>query len=77
MIKKKLCYVCGAKITVKKDLVYLVREREVPVSEVFVRTPAVYDAMDCPHCGCQQLLATRLPKLDFTVVTEVQNDDED
>ena len=76
MRKKKICFVCGEHIAIKKDLVYLVREREVPVSEMFVRCPVVYDAMDCPHCGCQQLLAARLPKLDVTVIEEVgENDD--
>ena len=70
MKKKRKCYVCGAGIALRKELVYRVREAILPLAEAFTRTPAVFDAMDCPVWGCQQVLATRMPKLDFTVIDE-------
>jgi Zn finger protein HypA/HybF involved in hydrogenase expression len=66
MKKKRKCYVCGAKLTVRKESVYTVCERKT-VIEAMTEKPTTFDVMDCPQCGCQQLLASRMPRFDFIV----------
>lgn len=66
MKKKRKCYVCGAKLTIKKEYVYTVHENKTML-QAMTEKPSCFDVMDCPQCGCQQLLASRLPRLDFIV----------
>ena len=66
MKKKRKCYVCGAKLNIKKELVYTVCE-DKSVLQAMTEKPYCFDVMDCPQCGCQQLLASRMPRLDFIV----------
>ena len=66
MKKKRKCYVCGAKLTVRKESVYTVTEQKTLIDSM-TKSPTTFDVMDCPQCGCQQLLASRLPRLDFIV----------
>ena len=73
MKKKRKCYVCGAKLTVRKENVYTVCERKT-VIEAMTEKPTTFDVMDCPQCGCQQLLASRMPRLEFEVVDERKQD---
>ena len=66
MKKKRKCYVCGAKLTIKKEHVYTAHENKTML-QAMTEKPSCFDVMDCPQCGCQQLLASRLPRLDFIV----------
>ena len=47
------CNVCGKWFTPVKDNTYLVSDHV---------TKSVYDALDCPRCGCQHQLKLRMPK---------------
>ena len=69
MKKKRRCYVCGAKLNIKKELVYTVRDNK-SMLQAMTEKPSCFDVMDCPQCGCQQLLASRMPRIEFEVVDE-------
>ena len=51
---KKKCDICGNGINLKKKDIYLVNKSFFP--------PLIYDAIDCPFCGCQTLLKIRYSK---------------
>lgn len=51
------CKVCGKKIKLNKDYTYMVRVTEEVFS--FFKSPRVFDAIDCPKCGTQNLLCVR------------------
>lgn len=36
--------------------------------------PSCYDAIDCPHCGCQKLLQVRLRPMLMELEEEEEND---
>lgn len=60
------CNICRTKIKVTKENVYTAREKvETGVSAAFKSNlePTLWDAVDCPNCGCQTLIKTRLRKL--------------
>ena len=67
---KTKCSVCGKRFMPDKEFVYLASEG-VSVVDAFTRVKRVYDATDCPRCGCQQLLKIRVPKIE-----ERKNEDE-
>ena len=51
------CTICGKRFSVKKEFVYKV---VINQNEMFKFTGGViFDAMDCPKCGCQHLLKER------------------
>lgn len=54
------CSVCGKRFDIKKENTYTV---DMTIDNVFsaLTKQAVYDAIDCPKCGCQQLLKERKP----------------
>lgn len=53
-MKKIKCDVCKHKFLPTKEKLYEAREFDSP----FTR-PTLYDAMDCPVCGCQNILQVR------------------
>ena len=60
---KTKCSVCGKRFMPDKESVYLASEG-ISVVDVFTKVKRVYDATDCPRCGCQQLLNIRVPKIE-------------
>lgn len=46
------CTVCRKRFSLRKENVYLVQEESVIFDKY-------RDAIDCPKCGCQNILATR------------------
>lgn len=52
------CKVCGEEFRPHKDQRYTVVRS--PGLGVFMATPPLCDAMDCPHCGCQIILGNRM-----------------
>ena len=60
MRKKIKCVVCGGKFAIIKEKVYTVLEA-VNLATVMTQGNKAYDAIDCPHCGCQKILAVRMP----------------
>lgn len=59
---KQFCKVCGTRFEITKENMYLARE---PSGLSNYADPAkIYEAIDCPTCGCQRLLGIRLPKVE-------------
>lgn len=64
-IKKITCKVCGKSVYPKSE--YVVKDRTVSGGIAATLSgnydePKIYDAMDCPECGCQMVLKERLRK---------------
>lgn len=75
LTKKKTCGVCGYRITPTKEEIYVAEEPRAFV-EALTTPPTRFNAMDCPRCGCQIMLAVRddrinIPKRDSTNESEV------
>lgn len=55
------CCVCGRDFPLVREGQYVARN-ETPAgltALVGVIEPTLYDAIDCPHCGCQNILQPR------------------
>lgn len=59
---KLKCKVCGKRFMPCKGRTYLVQEKLTGLAALSA-TEKVYDAVDCPRCGCQHLMGTRVPNL--------------
>ena len=53
------CSVCGRRFEIRKENTYRAFK---PGGITFVRS--VFDAVDCPHCGCQHLLNIREERME-------------
>ena len=51
------CTICGKRFSVKKKYVYNVVFKQYEV--LSFTGDVIFDAMDCPNCGCQHLLKER------------------
>lgn len=58
MRHKKKCKQCGYKFYLEKDNLCLVKER-LSVTENLTKSPYIYEAFDCPVCGCQNIVGIR------------------
>ena len=58
------CGVCDHEFTPKKENKYTV------VQKVLFRVDALYDAFDCPECGCQILASERFERVPTKVSTD-------
>lgn len=60
----KKCNVCSRHFLIKKTEVYQVQDLPPCTGIGFIMPPksTTLDAIDCPYCSCQQVLAARLPK---------------
>lgn len=56
-IKEKKCKVCGHTLDVRKENTYVTMVRNM------VTGAENWDAVDCPYCGCQNLLGRRWMKV--------------
>lgn len=61
MIKKVKCHICNYKFHIEKSKVVKVIENKGLSS--IATGASVYNAIDCPNCGCQKILWTRLPEI--------------
>ena len=57
----KTCKVCGNKFTLDTNLHYIARDNVKTGMTAFVggSEGALYDAFDCPYCGCQNVMQER------------------
>jgi len=55
---KKKCDICGNGINLKKKNIYSVYK------SIFPQPVLIYDAINCPFCGCQTLLKVRYQKVE-------------
>lgn len=57
---KTKCRVCGKRLMPTKETVYFVSPK-LSVAEVLTKKQTIYEACDCPRCGCQAVLGIREP----------------
>lgn len=70
------CKVCGKKLNLKAENRYEIRE--VPKGlRMLVEDAKVYEAFDCPKCGCQNIVNVRKEIIFKDIESEVQNADSD
>lgn len=60
MKTKIKCSVCRSRFHAKKE--YMIEKMFTGLASLGA-SDMVYDAMDCPECGCQIVLAERKPKI--------------
>ena len=82
------CKVCGCKFNPVKQSHYIVRDNEKVSSLATVFScdaePMLYDAFDCPQCGCQVVAQprkrkcrTRFSEQQVSLGSNWEDDDED
>lgn len=59
-MKKIKCEICGYKFLAKKENVY--RTQEESVVGNLLANRYIWDTIDCPECGVQNILRIRTPK---------------
>lgn len=57
------CSICKKRFHIEMFNVYQVNETVANIVGKYLPTDRVYDAIDCPSCGCQHLLKVRLPEV--------------
>ena len=72
--RKQTCGVCGYRITPKKEEICVAEEPRAFV-DALTKPPTRFNAIDCPRCGCQIMLAVRAPRIDLPAITEQHNAD--
>lgn len=72
------CKVCGATLIPMIDDHYVARDNEKQGISTVISCdePKLYDAFDCPECGCQVIAQERKRKL-FSILRETPDDEED
>lgn len=73
--KKKTCGVCGYRVTLTKEEIYIAEEPR-GFTECLTKPPTRFNAIDCPRCGCQIALAIRVPRVDLSPIAERDDADE-
>lgn len=66
------CSICGKRFVPRKENVYQVSESANVLAKL-VTPDAIYDAIDCPRCGCQKKLAIRMSRIMQTKQEEEQS----
>lgn len=56
-----ICNVCGIEFPLVRDAHYVAREVTLTGISTIAggKEPQLYDAFDCPHCGCQNIMGRR------------------
>nr|DAL28802.1 MAG TPA_asm: RimK-related lysine biosynthesis protein, Probable-dependent amine/thiol ligase family Amino-group [Caudoviricetes sp.] len=52
------CKICGKEFELKKENKYLVTEK-IAAFGALTELPKTFEAFDCPHCGCQNVMNIR------------------
>lgn len=76
------CKVCGRDFPLLAEEHYIARNPDREGGQIGViiagkDEPAIFDAFDCPHCGCQNVMQERKFVFEATVFTECENEDEE
>ena len=70
------CKVCGKKFGLTADKRYEVVKRPTGLACLTV-SPVTYEAFDCPHCGCQNVVNVREENYNtFTSTDEAEEEDD-
>lgn len=79
-MKKLVCNVCEFEFTPNKEDHYIARANGKEGAFISLSTRDegnIYDAFDCPVCGCQKLVQHRLRATDYYAYEEENEDSED
>lgn len=62
----RTCKVCGIGFPLVRGIHYIARETTtMGLSNIMsVKEPQLFDAFDCPHCGCQNIVGQRFRVVD-------------
>lgn len=74
------CKICGRDFPLIAEEHYIAQDpQKVGALANLVSTDIAFefDAFDCPHCGCQNVMQGRKSALEATVFTEYKNEDEE
>lgn len=73
----RTCEICGHEFELTKDNHYIVRDNETTGIVTVGRHDEVqmYDAVDCPNCGCQIILCKRLRPFTEIIIDESIEDE--
>lgn len=52
------CKICGKRFKLMKENRYLATEK-IGALEGLTKAAKIFEAFDCPHCGCQNIVNTR------------------
>lgn len=73
----RTCTVCGRDFFLLAEDHYITIEGEkLGLSAIVGEVQDIHDAMDCPHCGCQQILCKRERRW-LTVDCELEDREEE
>lgn len=65
------CSICGEQIELRKENRYEVLIKASALQKSFGNKDHLYEAFDCPNCGCQMIMQERFPvKEEAKVVKE-------
>ena len=64
------CNVCGEQVELRKENRYEVLIKASTLQKSFGIKDHLYEAFDCPHCGCQMLMQERFQAKEEVKVTE-------
>ena len=64
------CSICGGQVELRKENRYEVVIGEGALRKSFGFKDHLYEAFDCPHCGCQMLMNERFPVKNGIKITE-------
>ena len=56
-MKAKRCKVCGKKLLLTAERRYTVQKMRSPATAIL--PPVFFEAFDCQHCGCQNIVGER------------------
>ena len=62
-MKKIRCNICGHKFYLNKEMVKEVSESNSLLDNLSGKQIKIYNAADCPKCGCQIVLCPRLKEI--------------
>lgn len=69
------CSICGEQVELRKENRYEVVVEEGALRKSFGFKDRLYEAFDCPHCGCQMLMNERFPVKNEIKIAEERTDE--
>lgn len=73
------CKICGRIFALNAEETYVARDIKQQGIAMALKSEEtkIYDAIDCPHCGCQNILQERKRDLNDDILYSLEEDTED